>query len=141
MSSGVTRRALVRFHTVHKYLLMAHSQQQYQVLGVWSVRLIAPAQRNSPTIWRTVHEGVGREGDGTQACECVAPHLGYFKDRLGATRKPSCWRDGDYHHGLTPLIVPLTLIKHYVQIFDVGYIREQVYLNPHPKELMLRNHV
>jgi uncharacterized protein YbgA (DUF1722 family) len=39
------------------------------------------------------------------------------------------------------LIVPLTLIKHYVQIFDVGYIRDQVYLNPHPKELMLRNHV
>ena len=48
---------------------------------------------------------------------------------------------GDYHHGLTPLIVPLTLIKHYVQLFDVGYIRDQVYLNPHPKELMLRNHV
>jgi len=47
----------------------------------------------------------------------------------------------DYHQGLTPLIVPLTLIKHYVQVFDVEYIREQVYLNPHPKELMLRNHV
>ncbi|MBX3124915.1 MAG: DUF1722 domain-containing protein, partial [Nitrospira sp.] len=47
----------------------------------------------------------------------------------------------DYHQGLTPLIVPLTLIKHYVQLFDVEYIREQVYLNPHPKELMLRNHV
>ncbi len=46
----------------------------------------------------------------------------------------------DYHRGLTPLIVPLTLVKHYVQIFDVGYIRDQVYLNPHPKELMLRNH-
>ena len=33
------------------------------------------------------------------------------------------------------------LIKHYVRIFDVSYIRDQVYLNPHPKELMLRNHV
>jgi uncharacterized protein YbgA (DUF1722 family) len=39
------------------------------------------------------------------------------------------------------LIVPLTLIKHYVQTYEVGYIRDQVYLNPHPKELMLRNHV
>jgi uncharacterized protein YbgA (DUF1722 family) len=37
--------------------------------------------------------------------------------------------------------VPLTLVKHYVQKFDLGYIRDQVYLNPHPKELMLRNHV
>ena len=39
----------------------------------------------------------------------------------------------DYHRGLTPLIVPLTLIKHYVRMFDVGYIRDQVYLNPHPE--------
>ena len=47
----------------------------------------------------------------------------------------------DYHQELTPLIVPLTLIKHYVHMFDVRYIRDQVYLNPHPKKLMLRNHV
>ena len=68
--------------------------------------------------------------------------LGYFKDRLGAQEKAELQGViGDYHRGLTPLIVPLTLIKHYVQIFDVGYICDQVYLNPHPKELMLRNHV
>ncbi|MGH7182838.1 MAG: DUF1722 domain-containing protein, partial [Nitrospiraceae bacterium] len=68
--------------------------------------------------------------------------LGYFKERLSAREKAELLDViGDYHHGLTPLIVPLTLIKHYVQIFDVSYIRDQVYLNPHPKELMLRNHV
>jgi uncharacterized protein YbgA (DUF1722 family) len=68
--------------------------------------------------------------------------LGYFKERLGIHEKAELLGViGDYHHGLTPLIVPLTLIKHYVRIFDVGYIRDQVYLNPHPKELMLRNHV
>jgi len=47
----------------------------------------------------------------------------------------------DYHRELTPLIVPLTLIRHYVNLFEVEYIRDQVYLNPHPKELMLRNRV
>jgi uncharacterized protein YbgA (DUF1722 family) len=68
--------------------------------------------------------------------------LGYFKDRLNAGEKSELLGViGDYHRGFTPLIVPLTLIKHYVQIFDVGYIRDQIYLNPHPKELMLRNHV
>ena len=68
--------------------------------------------------------------------------LGHFKDRLGTHEKTElAGVIGDYHQELTPLIVPLTLIKHYVQIFDVGYIRDQVYLNPHPKELMLRNHV
>jgi uncharacterized protein YbgA (DUF1722 family) len=68
--------------------------------------------------------------------------LGHFKERLDAQEKAELLGViGDYHQGLTPLIVPLTLIKHYVQLFDVEYIREQVYLNPHPKELMLRNHV
>jgi uncharacterized protein YbgA (DUF1722 family) len=68
--------------------------------------------------------------------------LGYFKARLGAQEKAELLEViRDYHRGLTPLIVPLTLIKHYVQLFDIAYIRDQVYLNPHPKELMLRNHV
>ena len=68
--------------------------------------------------------------------------IGHFKKRLSAHEKAELLRViGDFHQGLTPLIVPLTLIKHYVQIFDVSYIRDQVYLNPHPKELMLRNHV
>jgi len=47
----------------------------------------------------------------------------------------------DYHRGLLPLVVPLMLIKHYVNKFDVQYLQDQVYLNPHPKELMLLNHV
>jgi uncharacterized protein YbgA (DUF1722 family) len=68
--------------------------------------------------------------------------LSYFKNRLTAQEKVELLGViDDYHRGLTPLIVPLTLIKHYVHVFDVGYVREQVYLNPHPKELMLRNHV
>ena len=68
--------------------------------------------------------------------------LGYFKERLGAHEKAELLDViDDYHHGLTPLIVPQMLIKHYVQIFDLGYLLDQVYLNPHPKELIFRNHV
>ena len=47
----------------------------------------------------------------------------------------------DDHRDLVPLVVPLTLIRHYIEKFGVQYIADQVYLNPHPKELMLRNHV
>ena len=32
-------------------------------------------------------------------------------------------------------------IGHYVRMLDVEYLQGQVYLNPHPKELSLRNHV
>jgi uncharacterized protein YbgA (DUF1722 family)/uncharacterized protein YbbK (DUF523 family) len=140
---GVTRQALVQFHTIHKYLLLVHHPQQCEVLG----RLIGQAHQHRPkelahrygelfmkalVVKATVRKHVN-----------VLQHiLWYFKERLGAHEKAELLGViGDYHHGLTPLIVPLTLIKHYVQIFDMSYIREQVYLNPHPKELMLRNHV
>lgn len=49
--------------------------------------------------------------------------------------------DGGHKRGLVPLIVPITLIKHYVTMYDIDYLQHQVYLNPHPKELMLRNYV
>ncbi|MEC4890948.1 MAG: DUF523 and DUF1722 domain-containing protein [Nitrospira sp.] len=143
LQNGVTRQAVVRFHTIHKYLLMAHSPQHYQALG----RLVGQAERHRPK------ELAHRYGDlfmkALAMRATVRKHvnvlqhiLGYFKDHLAARDKAELLGViGDYHQGLTPLIVPLTLIKHYVHLFEVHYIRDQVYLNPHPKELMLRNHV
>jgi uncharacterized protein YbgA (DUF1722 family)/uncharacterized protein YbbK (DUF523 family) len=142
VQNGVTRRALIRFHTIHKYLLLAHSQQHYEAMG----RLVGQAERyrlkeltlkygehfmRALTMKATVHKHVN-----------VLQHIvGYFKSQLTTHEKAELLGlIADYHRGLTPLIVPLTLVKHYVQILDVGYIRDQVYLSPHPKELMLRNH-
>jgi uncharacterized protein YbgA (DUF1722 family)/uncharacterized protein YbbK (DUF523 family) len=142
VQNGVTKQALIRFHTIHKYLLLAHSQQHYETMG----QLVGQTERyrlkeltlkygehfmSALTMKATVRKHVN-----------VLQHIvGYFKNRLSAHEKAELLSViADYHGGLTPLIVPLTLIKHYVQIFDVGYIRDQVYLNPHPKELMLRNH-
>jgi len=143
VQSGVTRQALVQFHTIHKYLLLAHSPQQNEVLG----RLAGQAHQHHPKELAYRYGELFMKALAVKAT--VRKHvnvlqhiLGYFKERLGAHEKAELLGViGDYHHGLTPLIVPLTLIKHYVQIFDVSYIRDQVYLNPHPKELMLRNHV
>jgi len=141
--SGVSKQALGQFHMIHKYLLLAHHPQQCEMLG----RLIGQAHQHR------LKELVRRYGEmfmKTLAVKATVPKhvnvlhhiLGYFKARLAAHEKVELLSViDDYHHGLTPLIVPLTLIKHYVQIFDVSYIRAQVYLNPHPKELMLRNHV
>ncbi|TKB79802.1 MAG: DUF523 and DUF1722 domain-containing protein [Nitrospira sp.] len=142
VQNGVTKQALIRFHTIHKYLLLAHSQQHYERMG----RLVGQTKRyglkeltlkygehfmKALTMKATVRKHVN-----------VLQHIvGYFKSRLTTQEKTELLGViADYHGGLTPLIVPLTLFKHYVQIFDVGYIRDQVYLNPHPKELMLRNH-
>jgi uncharacterized protein YbgA (DUF1722 family) len=143
INSGVTRQAVVRFHTIHKYLLLAHSQQHYQMLG----RLVGRADQYRPKELAVKYGELFMKALAVKAT--VRKHvnvlqhvLGYFKNRLGIQEKTELLEViGDYHRGLTPLVVPLTLIKHYVQLFDVGYIRDQAYLNPHPKELMLRNHV
>lgn len=143
IQKGATRQALVQFHTIHKYLLMAHHPQQYEILG----RLIGQAHRSRP---KELARRYGELFMNTLAVKAtVRKHvnvlhhiIGHFKERLSANEKSELLSViGDYHHGLSPLVVPLTLIKHYVRLFDVSYIREQVYLNPHPKELMLRNHV
>jgi len=67
---------------------------------------------------------------------------GYFKHRIGSDDKAELGEVIEsYHNGLVPLIVPLTLLKHYVRKFNEPYLSTQVYLNPHPLELKLRNHV
>jgi uncharacterized protein YbgA (DUF1722 family) len=46
----------------------------------------------------------------------------------------------DYHRELVPLIVPVTMLRHYVVKHGIAYLQDQYYLNPHPMELKLRNH-
>ena len=68
--------------------------------------------------------------------------MGYLKTRLTADEKRELLEVLDnYHKGIVPLIVPITLFQHYVRKYDVAYLRRKQYLSPHPLELMLRNHV
>lgn len=143
VQSGISRQSVVRFHTIHKYLLLAHSAQHHRLLG----RLVAQVNEYRPKDLALRYGELFMQALATKATVRkhvnVLQHIvGHFKGRLhGQEKAELVGVIGDYHRGLTPLIVPLTLIKHYVRIFDVPYIRDQVYLTPHPKELMLRNHV
>ncbi len=73
----------------------------------------------------------------------VLQHIaGYFKKKLSPDEKQELIGIIEtYHRGLVPLIVPITIINHYAGKFEDPYLRRQHYLNPHPVELMLRNHV
>ena len=143
VQSGVTKQALAQFHMIHKYLLMAHHPQQCEVLD----RLIGQAHQHRPKELAHRYGGLFMKTLAMKATvrkhvKVLQHMLGHFKERLGAREKATLLDViGDYHHGLTPLIVPITLIKHYVQVFDITHIRDQVYLNPHPNEIMLRFHV
>ncbi|MBN1587877.1 MAG: DUF523 and DUF1722 domain-containing protein [Pirellulales bacterium] len=134
---------LVEFHTRHKFALLAHSPTAYQQLG----RMVADAKSIRPAQLRADYESRFMAALATIATTRknanVLQHIfGFFKKDLDRpAREELLEKIEDYRQGYVPLVVPLTLIGHYVRLLDVAYLREQVYLNPHPKELALRNHV
>jgi len=134
---------LVEFHTRSKLLIMSHSVEGYRRLG----KLVAHAkQLERNELFRqyeelfmsalTLHATVKKQTN-------VLMHImGYFKKQLDSMEKAELLEViGQYHNRLVPLIVPLTLLKHYVNKYDQPYLKKQTYLSPHPAELMLRNHV
>ena len=140
--AGWTTGDLVRFHTAHKLVLLAHSTQTYTRLG----RVVAAAKSTDRVSLRTQYIAGFMQAltaIATPRHTNVLQHMvGYFKTTLDtASRAELLAAIDDYRLGLVPLIVPITLVRHHVRVHDVTYLDGQVYLAPHPKELMLRNHV
>jgi uncharacterized protein YbgA (DUF1722 family)/uncharacterized protein YbbK (DUF523 family) len=135
--------ALVRFHTSHKLTLLAHSQRAYVSLG----RLVAGARavprETLRDEYRAAFMGALRILATRRRHVNVLQHMaGYFRETLDEeSRSELAAAIEDYGNGLVPLIVPVTLVRHHVRRCQVTYLASQVYLDPHPKELMLRNHV
>ena len=127
-----TRATVMGFHARHKFLLMAHSQAGVRILG----NLVAAETEYFMTFCEVMRRTPTRRNHTN-----VLQHLsGYFSKRLDShDRAELAELIESYRRGLIPLIVPLTLIRHYVRKYGVTYLEDQVYLNPHPDELMLLN--
>lgn len=138
-----TSGQVVDFHTAHKLQLMAHSTVAYRELG----RLVATVKRMNRSSFRDRYESgfmaalkpVATPGRTANMLQHAAGHLKKFLD--SASRSELSELIHDYRKGLVPLIVPVTLIGHHARRYEVDYLIGQVFLQPHPKELMLRNHV
>ena len=135
--------ALIDFHTSHKFLILAHSPRHYQLMG----KLVAN-QRSMPReelldkYQVLLLEYLSLKGTPKKHVNVLQHMLGYFKKQLTADEKTELLEIiGDYQRGYIPLIVPVSLLRHYVRKYEQSYLQRQVYLNPHPVELKLRNHV
>lgn len=143
IKTGAPVKGLVSFHTEHKLLLMSHSQKHYSLLG----RLVADVKHKEKDLLLNRYINILMEGLKLIATvkknTNVLMHImGYFRKDLTADEKAELLDlIEDYHRGLVPLAVPVTLLNHYVRKFDEPYLKIQHYLHPHPVELMLRNHV
>ncbi len=140
---GTSIRNLVTFHTEHKLLVLSHSQKHHAALG----RLVANSKRHDlqdlqSQYIRLLMEGLRLISTIKKNTNVLLHIAGYFKKYLNTDERKELLEHIDhYHKGYVPLIVPIVLIQHYVRKFDEPYLKKQYYLNPHPIELMLRNHV
>jgi len=143
VSDGRSIKRLVDFHSQEKLLLFAHSEAHMRRLG----KIVVRAKKMSFDAAMEEYgclfmEALGHRATARKNTNVLQHMLGYFSKQLSSDeRKELLGVIGDYHRSLVPLVVPLTLIRHYVGKYDVSYLRGQSYLQPHPKELMLRNHV
>ncbi len=134
---------LVDFHTRNKLLILSHSPKHYRLMG----KLVADGKKmpikdlyhqyqlllmEALKLKTTIRKNIN-----------VLQHLmGYFKKQLSGDEKQELLEVFDqYRNEYVPLIVPITLINHYVRKYDQPYLKQQTYLNPHPLELKLRTHV
>jgi uncharacterized protein YbgA (DUF1722 family)/uncharacterized protein YbbK (DUF523 family) len=134
---------LVRFHTAHKLVLMAHAPAAYAALGRYVARAGSLPRAAARAHYSAAFMQALRVIATPKRHVNVLQHMvGYFKRTLDAgSRAELLATIDDYRRGLLPLVVPITLIRHHVRRHGVAYLAGQVYLEPHPKELMLRNQV
>ncbi|MDD8013701.1 MAG: DUF523 and DUF1722 domain-containing protein [Acidobacteriota bacterium] len=141
-TDGATAGSLVEFQRRHKYLLMAHSPEMARRLGKLVARAgVEPLPHLLPEYETLLMTALKQKATVRKNVNVLQHMLGYFKKQLDDFEKKELLAAIDnYHQNLIPLIVPLTLLKHYIDKFQQPYLKDQYYLAPHPLELKLRNH-
>jgi len=143
IESGLSKAALLGFHTGHKYLLMSHSTVMYRQLGqmlsdLTRASLVEIADSYIAVLMQTLSKPATRK----RHTNVMQHLLGYLKNSLDSAHRSDLNETIDaYRRGEFPLAVPIRLLQHHFSIHPHPYIKEQVYLNPHPQTLMLRNNL
>jgi len=137
------RGNLVDFHTRHKLLILSHSPKHSQLTGKIVARAKETPLRELYGQYQNIlMEALQFKTTPKKNSNVLMHMMGYFKEQLSSDEKQELLEVIDhYRQEYIPLIVPMTLINHYVRKYDQPYLKQQVYLNPHPLELQLRNHV
>ena len=141
LRGGLTPAKLVAFHTEHKFQVLAHNQSAYRRMG----RLVAqagsrPLGELAQDYVTELMTALRRKATRRAHVNVIAHLFGFVSKQIDAADRAEMLELLEqYREGLLPLIVPITLLKHHFRRHPNAYIQRQHYLNPHPRELMLRN--
>jgi uncharacterized protein YbgA (DUF1722 family)/uncharacterized protein YbbK (DUF523 family) len=128
---------LVRFHTAHKLILLAHAPEGYRRLG----RLVARARTEDRARLERQYtsmfmDALARVPTRRRHVNVLQHMAGYFKNDLDAeTKSELAGVVEEYRRRLVGLDVPLAILRHHVRAHRQPYLAGQLYLDPYPKEL------
>ncbi|MES2603713.1 MAG: DUF523 and DUF1722 domain-containing protein [Pseudomonadota bacterium] len=140
-AKGLTAAGLIDLHSRYKYTLMAHAPQDYSKLG----QLLADAGKHDPNelgprYFALMMQLLQRKATRKTNTNVLMHLQGYLKKQLQANEKSSLASTIDsYRQGIVPLVVPVTLLKHYFHVFPDPYVNRQTFWQPYPAALGLRN--
>jgi len=129
-----TVHGLIQFHSKHKLMLMAHSPEHYRFAG----QIAASSDKNNlksrqVNYLNNLMEGLKKSATLKKNFNVLQHILGYFKTELTTDEKKETIEIMEnYKNGLIPLIVPVTLLNHFINKYNQEYLKEQYYLHPHP---------
>jgi uncharacterized protein YbgA (DUF1722 family) len=140
-AAGLSKAALIDFHAAHKLVLMAHHQAEAKMLGQRIAKLDGRRLRSQADDYIAGVMAILAQRATRARHVNVLQHLaGYLKREIDADDKAELVEViAAYRRGEVPLVVPLTLFKHHFRRHPDPYVARQHYLEPHPRELMLRN--
>lgn len=143
MSGRFRRGDWVKFHERNKFLILSHCRKHYTELGQLVAKISSQNSKEFKEQYaRTYMSALTVKTTAKKHSDALQHVMGFLKKTIGNKEKKDILESiENYRKGILPLIVPITLLNHYIKIHDVPYIRDQFYLNPHPFDLSLRNHV
>ncbi|MCL9780828.1 DUF523 and DUF1722 domain-containing protein [Vibrio sp. S4M6] len=135
----LNKHALIEFHTKQKYLVMSHHYESYKSLGQLLARADLSIQDQAQQYISGLMAALTYQASRKSHANTLQHLQGYFKKHLSSTQRQALAKEiSSFREGLTPLLVPISLIKHYLSEYPIQYLSEQSYLSPHPQELKLR---
>lgn len=143
VKEGLTPGSLVEFHTRHKFLIQAHHEATYRQLGPMVARAGSEdLDALTPEYLVCLMQGLRHVTTPGKQANVLMHIMGFIKNQMTPEDKTEMLDLIEMHQsGLVPVIVPITLMNHFLRRYPHEYIEKQYFLEPHPRELMLRNHI
>ena len=143
LQSEPTAKKIIEFYSRYKYQVMAHHVPSYFAIGKFLANLSdRPIEQINSEFIQLLMTALGHKATRKGNTNAMMHLRGYLKLHISKLEKAELSNSIEaYGKGLVPIVVPLTLLKHYLMTLDNPYLKNQTFWAPYPDELGLRNFV